>query len=90
MAHIVATKTTELVVTDDAMDYPRDWETASTVDNKAGHQEDGRTICVHSLAVLPEYQGTGIGRTIMMAYMQQMNGAGIADRLALIAHDVSR
>jgi len=23
----------------------------------------------------------------MMAYMQQMNGAGIADRLALIAHD---
>jgi GNAT superfamily N-acetyltransferase len=72
------------------MNYPRDWETASTVGNKAGHQEDGRTICVHSLAVLPEYQGTGIGRTIMMAYMQQMNGAGIADRLALIAHDVSR
>jgi len=72
------------------MDYPRDWESASTIDNKAGHHEDGRTICVHSLGVLPEYQGTGIGRTIMMAYMQQMNGAGIADRLALIAHDVSK
>jgi len=25
----------------------------------------------------------------MMAYRQQMNGAGIADRLVLIAHDVS-
>lgn len=72
------------------MDYPRDWESGSTDDLKIGHHEDGRTISIHSLGVLPSYQGAGIGRTIMMAYMQQMNCAGIADRLALIAHGVSK
>lgn len=72
------------------MDYPRDWETAKRDHSKEGHHEDGRTICIHSLAVLPEFQGSGIGRTIMMAYMQQMNGAGIADRLAIISHAVSK
>lgn len=71
------------------MDYPKDWESSRKDENAAGHHEDGRTICIHSLGVLPAYQGSGIGRTIMMAYMQQMNGAGIADRLALIAHEVS-
>jgi len=40
------------------------------------------------VAILPAFQGRGLGRVLMMAYMQQMNGAGIADRLALIAHDV--
>jgi GNAT superfamily N-acetyltransferase len=89
LAHVVATKTRDTLVTDVAMDYPRDWETSNKDDNAAGHHEDGKTICIHSLAVLPAYQGSGIGRTIMMAYMQQMNGAGIADRLALIAHEVS-
>jgi GNAT superfamily N-acetyltransferase len=54
-----------------------------------GHQEAGRTIVLHSVAVLPQFQGRGLGRVLMLAYVQQMNGAGIADRLALIAHDVS-
>lgn len=72
------------------MDYPKDWESVRQDVSKEGHHEDGRTICIHSLAVLPEFQGSGIGRTIMMAYMQQMNGAGIADRLAIISHEVSK
>ncbi|OBT75396.1 hypothetical protein VF21_05680 [Pseudogymnoascus sp. 05NY08] len=86
LAHVVATKTRDALATDIAMDYPRDWESLKRDERKEGHHEDGRTICVHSLAVLPEFQGSGIGRTIMIAYMQQMNGAGIADRLAIIAH----
>ncbi|KFY92294.1 hypothetical protein V500_04224 [Pseudogymnoascus sp. VKM F-4518 (FW-2643)] len=86
LAHVVATKTRDGLATDVAMDYPKNWESAKKDESKEGHHEDGRTICVHSLAVLPEFQGSGIGRTIMMAYMQQMNGAGIADRLAIIAH----
>ncbi|KFY14158.1 hypothetical protein V492_02818 [Pseudogymnoascus sp. VKM F-4246] len=86
LAHVVATKTRDGLATDVAMDYPKDWESVKRDEHKEGHHEDGRTICVHSLAVLPEFQGSGIGRTIMMAYMQQMNGAGIADRLAIIAH----
>jgi len=88
LAHIIATRSKDEVVTDKSMDYPLDWDSLHPAGTTTvGHQEDGRTICLHSLAVLPSYQDKGLGRTIMMAYMQQMNGAGIADRIALIAHD---
>ena len=42
---------------------------------------------MHSLAVLPAYQGMGLGKTIMKAYVQRMESSGIANRCALLAHD---
>jgi len=87
LAHIVSTKATTPVVTDKAMDYPQDWNFENPSPSFTGHQEAGRTICLHSVGVLPGFQGRGLGRIIIIAYMQQMNGAGIADRLALIAHN---
>lgn len=89
LGHIVAAKTHDLLATDESMDYPKDWDSPHPTPSKLGHQEGGRTIVLHSVAILPDFQGRGLGRVLMMAYMQQMNGAGIADRLALIAHDVS-
>jgi len=86
LAHIIATRSNSPVVTDVDMDYPRDW-TPNSASSSVGHQEGGRTICLHSFGVLPKYQKRGIGRILLMAYLQQMNGAGIADRVALIAHD---
>lgn len=70
------------------MDYPKDWQT-NPAPSKLGHHEDGRTIALHSVAILPEFQGRGLGRVLMLSYIQHMNGSGIADRLALISHDVS-
>lgn len=87
LAHVVASKGRSEVVTDDSMDFPKDWRTATPNVEPTGHHDDGRTICLHSLAVLPMFQGSGLGRTLLMAYIQHMNGAGIADRIALIAHD---
>lgn len=71
------------------MDFPKDWASATSPASALGHQEQGRTIAIHSVAMLPEFQGRGLGRVLMLSYMQHMNGAGIADKLALIAHDVS-
>ena len=51
-----------------------------------GHHPAGRTIAIHSVAVLPPYQGLGLGKIIMKAYLQRMEGSGIADRAVLIAH----
>lgn len=87
LAQIVASKSDGDVVTDDAMAYPQDWKKSTS--SPLGHQEEGRTICLHSFGVLPAYQARGLGRVLLTAYLQQMNGAGIADRIALIAHDVS-
>jgi len=87
LGHVIATKTNDAVATDNSMGVPNDWESSAQKPSKLGHQEAGRTIVLHSVAVLPSYQRRGIGRILMMSYMQHMNGAGIADRLALIAHD---
>lgn len=81
LGHIVATKSTNPAVTDADMEIP----TPNTPE--AGHREEGRTICIHSLAVLPEYQKKGLGKTLTKAYIQRMESHGVADRLALIAHE---
>ncbi|TVY57517.1 Polyamine N-acetyltransferase [Lachnellula suecica] len=87
LGHVVAAKTNDALATDVSMDYPKDWESKSPQPSAVGHHEAGRTIVLHSVAVLPGFQGRGIGQTLAKAYVQQMAGAGIADRLALIAHD---
>lgn len=89
LGHVVAAKTNDPVASDESMGVPEDWDSPHPKPSNLGHQEAGRTIVVHSVAILPAFQGRGLGRVLVMAYMQQMNGAGIADRLALIAHDVS-
>ena len=90
LAHAIATRTTDDVVTDEAMDFPKDWDSANPAPNNVGHREDGRTICLHSFAVAPGFHKRGLGRTLLTAYIQQYSTAGIADRIALIAHGVSQ
>ena len=85
LGHIIATKTTNTTVTDDDMKIPT--SATDPPDPKVGHKEGGRTVCIHSLAVLPEYQRRGLGRTLMKAYLQRMESHGVADRAALIAHE---
>jgi hypothetical protein len=88
LGHVIATKTTTPVATDASMDYPRDWDAEHPAPSDLGHQEEGRTIVLHCVAIVPQFQGRGLGRVLVMAYMQHMNGAGIADRLVLICRDV--
>jgi len=66
------------------MDIPS--SNTSPTDAKVGHQEAGRTICIHSLAVLPQYQDRGLGKTLMEAFLQRTASHGVADRAALLAH----
>lgn len=75
------------------MELPENWRRrSSTLPNESGveppgHQDQGSTIAVHSLAVLPEHQGKGLGKTLMKAYVQRIKDAKIADRIALLSHD---
>lgn len=68
------------------MTLPPGWENG-TEPKHLGHQEEGRTLAVQSLAVLPSHQGRGLGKILMKSYIQRMSDAGIADRIALLAHD---
>ena len=51
-----------------------------------GHHTLGRTITIHSVCVLPQFQGCGLGKMVLRSYIQRMETSGIADRAALLAH----
>lgn len=93
LGHIIATRTAAPCVTDASMDYPKDWKTNKTTlprpgeTETIGHQDVGGTVCIHSIAVRPEYQSMGIGSVLLRSYLQRIKDAKIADRLALLAHD---
>lgn len=88
VGHVVAAKTNDATASDNSMGVPEDWKLDTPKPTEVGHQEMGRNIVLHSVAIAPSFQGRGFGKILMTAYRQQMNGAGIADRLTLIAHDV--
>ncbi|KAL0471454.1 polyamine acetyltransferase [Neurospora intermedia] len=87
VAHIVSTRCTGNTITDKDMDYPKDWRSRYGRSADVGHQETGRTVALHSMAVAPKLHGCGIGQMIMKAYLQQMKDAQVADRVALICQD---
>jgi predicted N-acetyltransferase YhbS len=75
------------------MSYPPDWQNKSSTLPKPdgseplGHQDQGSTIALHSLAVLPEHQGKRLGTTLMKSYIQRIKDAMIAERISLLSHD---
>ncbi|KAI1351354.1 hypothetical protein F5Y01DRAFT_123172 [Xylaria sp. FL0043] len=110
LAHIVATRSHDDVVTDEAMECPHDKKndaddgedaTRSSKDNdgnsdgdekkdenrRIGHQEFGRTVCIHSVAVHPKLQGVGLGKLIVKAYVQQVKNSALASRIALVCQE---
>ena len=84
---IIGTKIVASAVTDESMDLPQSWQdsTSPSTENR-GHEENGRTIAIHTLGVLPAYKDQGLAKTIMKSYEQRMETSGIADRIALLAH----
>lgn len=61
--------------------------TATPTSSAMGHKEHGRTVAVHSLAVLPEFQRRGLGRLLMRSYIQRIESSQLADRIAILAHE---
>ncbi len=86
LAHLIATKTTNDTVSDDDMAIPTDWQSKAYGDSHLGHKEHGRTLVIQSLAVLPAYQGRGLGKTLLMSYVQRMLEGEVADQIALLTY----
>ena len=87
--HIIATLGCSPVVTDEDMDYPKNWAAILHGRDRypsepVGHRPHGRTICLHSVAVCPRLQGLGLGTATLKSYVQRMNSLGAADRVALV------
>jgi ribosomal protein S18 acetylase RimI-like enzyme len=75
------------------MSFPADWKKRRSSLPKAGeaemlgHQEQGGTVALHSLAVASEHQRKGLATILLKAYIERIKSAKIADRIALLAHD---
>jgi GNAT superfamily N-acetyltransferase len=80
-AHAISTLGKSKVVTETDMDLPG-------VQVPIESDADGRTICLHSFAVSPEFQGKGLGRAALDAYLRTTAQLGTADRVALICKEV--
>lgn len=55
---------------------PENWRSvppnqAVVVDGQViGNDPNGRTIAIHSVVIVPEFQGNGIGKALVKAYIQ--------------------
>lgn len=89
LGHIIATKHSAPLVTDPSMEYPKDWKTKYELapSSGTGHNEEGETVCLHSLCVHPDFQGKGLGRVLLTSYVQRIRDAGVAKRIALICRE---
>lgn len=94
IGHVIATWSPYTHITDGAMLMPKDWQSLPQEEpvyaegELVGNDRSGDTIAVHSVAILPEYQGKKIGRTLMRLYIQRLQKTpSHAKRVVLIAHD---
>lgn len=78
--------TVNSTVQDEDMAYPEDWKNNSKPQS-IGHKPQGRTIALHSLAVSPTRQRSGLGKGLMKAYINEMRRTGNADRIAILTYD---
>jgi GNAT superfamily N-acetyltransferase len=77
VAHVISTLTNNETILDEDMKLPP----------HGGHNPAGRTIALHSLAVLPGYQNKGIGSIALHDYIKRMNRTGAYDRIAIITYE---
>lgn len=69
------------------MDFPKDFKTNYQLNPSTGHNEDGQTVCLHSLCVHPSFTGKGLGQILLKSYTQRIKDSGVAKRIALICRD---
>lgn len=87
LGHIISTKSASKLVTDDSMDYPKDFRTNYQLTPSIGHNEDGDTICLHSLCVHPDFASQGLGQILLRSYVQRIKDSGVAKRIALLCRE---
>lgn len=78
------------------MGMPENWQSLPVnepvvIDGRVvGNDPAGENVAIHSVATIPEYQGRGIGRAMVRAYIEYLKesemGSGVRS-VVLIAHD---
>ncbi|OQE29950.1 hypothetical protein PENSTE_c002G01303 [Penicillium steckii] len=93
IGHTIANRTSASSITEGSMEMPENWRSLTPndvvqVDGEViGNDPNGTTIAIHSVVIIPEFQGKGVGKALVKAYIRYIRDANIpGDRLSLIAH----
>ncbi|KAF2395728.1 acyl-CoA N-acyltransferase [Trichodelitschia bisporula] len=87
LGHVICTLSESKVINDAGMALPPDWETATSYQTKypeLGNKPLGRTLCIHSLAVLEGVRDFGVASLLLNELAKRMKTHDVVDRIALI------
>lgn len=93
IGHVIANRTSTQSITEGSMEMPENWRSLTPNDvvkvhgEVIGNDPNGTTIAIHSVVIIPEFQGKGVGKELVKAYIKYIRDVNIpGDRLLLIAH----
>lgn len=96
IGHVIANRTSRDVITEASMGMPENWPSQSRSTNDpivvdgqvVGNDPSGENIAIHSVVTIPEFQGRGVGTTMVKSYIEYIRERGFGVKKAvLIAHD---
>lgn len=94
IGHVIAVRSPYDLVTDGSMEMPENWrslpddEPVFVEGQLIGNHKNGNTVAIHSVAILPDFQGKKVGRALMKAYLEYLKSGTVrAKSAALMAHD---
>ncbi|KAG5954668.1 hypothetical protein E4U58_007519 [Claviceps cyperi] len=87
IAHVLSTRSLSVVVTDQDMQLPANWRNKPDDGAKVGHQPNGSTVALHSLAVCPSHQKLGLGKYLMGRYIEKMREMRAVERISILTYE---
>ncbi|KAB8235155.1 hypothetical protein ETB97_003847 [Aspergillus alliaceus] len=94
IAHVIANRSSSRTIAEGSMQMPPDWQSRSSseavvVDGEViGDDPHGMNVAVHSVGVMPRFQGTGVGKSLLRVYVEYIRNSGVrGERIILICHD---
>lgn len=94
IGHVLGARISSNAITEASMGMPDHWQSLPSnepviLDGKiVGNNPNGGNVAIHSVVTVPEFQGKGVGKTMVKAYVEYIRGRekGVR-RIVLIAHD---
>jgi GNAT superfamily N-acetyltransferase len=96
IGHVIGARTSSNTITEASMGMPENWESlpsdeAVVVDGQVvGNDPMGENVAIHSVVTIPQFQGRGVGKALVRAYIEYIKetqrGSDFRS-IVLIAHD---
>ena len=84
LAHIMCTLVDKHVPCRDVEDAGYQRQVRLVESDMEQHIDGARTIALHSVAVLPQFQKRGLGSTLVKGFIQMVKDCGTVDRIILV------